>query len=78
MYSSRQAGAPITYVSKQLGHADASITLRVYAHYLPDPSRKDVDLLDTQLNATPAQPDQPVRALEPSELDEMFGKGYEA
>lgn len=37
-----QAGAPITYVSQQLGHADASITLRVYAHYLPDPSRKDV------------------------------------
>jgi integrase len=31
-----QAGAPITYVSEQLGHADASITLRFYAHYLPD------------------------------------------
>ena len=27
-----QDGAPITYVSKQLGHRDASITLRVYAH----------------------------------------------
>ena len=25
------AGAPITYVSQQLGHGDASITLRVYA-----------------------------------------------
>ena len=25
-----QAGAPITYVSAQLGHRDASITLRVY------------------------------------------------
>jgi integrase len=31
-----QAAAPATYVSRQLGHADASITLRVYAHYLPD------------------------------------------
>jgi len=72
-----QAGAPITYVSKQLGHADAAITLRVYAHYLPDPSRKDVDLLDTQPSATPAQPEPPVRALEPSELEEMFGESGE-
>lgn len=31
-----QAGEPITYVSQQLGHKDASITLRVYAHWLPD------------------------------------------
>ena len=31
-----QAGVPITYVSQQLGHRDASITLRVYAHWLPD------------------------------------------
>jgi len=31
-----QEGAPITYVSQQLGHRDASITLRVYAHWLPD------------------------------------------
>ena len=35
-----QAGAPITYVSQQLGHRDASITLRVYAHWLPDVSRR--------------------------------------
>ena len=41
-----QAGAPITYVSQQLGHADPSITFRVYAHYLPDGSQKDVDRLD--------------------------------
>ena len=31
-----QDGAPITYVSRQLGHKDASITLRVYAHWLPN------------------------------------------
>lgn len=49
-----QEGAPITYVSRQLGHKDASITLRVYAHWLPDGSReKLVDRLDdTQRSAT--------------------------
>jgi integrase len=53
-----QAGAPITYVSQQMGHRDASITLRVYAHYLPDASRREVDRLDAlQLSATPAQPE---------------------
>jgi hypothetical protein len=51
-------GAPITYVSRQLGHKDASITLRVYAHWIPDPSAvRAVDLLDdTQPSATRAQP----------------------
>ncbi len=53
-----QAGAPITYVSQQLGHRDASITLRVYAHWLPDASRRESDRLDTlQPSATPAQPE---------------------
>src|SRR5262249_25846355 len=42
-----QKGAPITYVSQQLGHKDPSITLRVYAHWLPDASRaRLVDALD--------------------------------
>src|SRR5262249_23954570 len=42
-----QHAAPITYVSRQLGHKDAAITLRVYAHWLPDASRdKLVNLLD--------------------------------
>jgi hypothetical protein len=42
-----QAGEPITYVSQQLGHKDPSITLRVYAHWLPDTTeRKGVDRLD--------------------------------
>lgn len=41
-----QAGAPITYVSAQLGHRDDSITLRVYAHYLPDASQREADRLD--------------------------------
>jgi integrase len=29
-----QADASITYVSRQLGHKDSSITLREYAHWL--------------------------------------------
>jgi integrase len=42
-----QAGEPITYVSGQMGHKDSAITLRVYAHWLPDStSRKGVDRLD--------------------------------
>ena len=51
------AGEPVTYVSRQLGHKDSSITLRVYARWLPDDTgRKGVDRLDdTQLTATPAQ-----------------------
>lgn len=37
-YASRllAMGAPLTYVSKQLGHADPQITLRYYAKYLAD------------------------------------------
>jgi integrase len=53
-----QEGAPITYVSRQLGHKDSSITLRVYAHWVPDASTvRAVDLLDdTQPSATQTQP----------------------
>ena len=52
-----QDGAPITYVSRQLGHKDASITLRVYAHWLRDASNdKLVDTLDD------AAPDGPQTA----------------
>jgi integrase len=72
-----QAGAPITYVSQQLGHADAAITLRVYAHYLPDGSRKEVDLLDTQPDATPAQPDDMLVAAAAAKPAEMFEKSGE-
>ncbi len=46
-----QAGAPITYVSRQLGHRDSAITLRVYAHWLPEAGpEKGVDRLDSQEN----------------------------
>jgi integrase len=54
-----QGGAAITYVSRQLGHKDPSITLRVYAHWTPDGSAaRAVDWLDdAQPSATQAQPD---------------------
>jgi len=40
------AGAPITYVSEQLGHANPSTTLRYYAKWIPSKGRRWVDLLD--------------------------------
>ena len=50
-----QAAEPITYVSRQLGHRDSAITLRVYAHWLPETTgRKGVDRLDE--NPAVAQP----------------------
>ena len=39
-------GAPITYVSAQLGHANPSTTLRYYAKWIPSKGRRWVDLLD--------------------------------
>ncbi len=39
-------GAPITYVSAQLGHTDATTTLRWYARWLPRTDRRAVDMLD--------------------------------
>jgi integrase len=41
-----QAGAPVTVVSKMLGHADPSITLKVYAHLWPS----DLDALADRLH----------------------------
>jgi hypothetical protein len=39
-------GEPITYVSAQLGHADATTTLRWYARWLPRTDKRAVDALD--------------------------------
>ena len=51
-------GEPVTYVSRQLGHKDSAITLKVCARWLQDDSRRrGVDRLDeTQPSAPPAQP----------------------
>jgi integrase len=56
-----QEGAPITYVSQQLGHRDPSITLRVYAHWLPDASNDTLvnRLDDAALDVTQASPTTP-------------------
>jgi integrase len=61
-----QEGAPITYVSQQLGHRDASITLRVYAHWLPDASNDTLvnrldDAASDVTQASPTTPDEEVQ-----------------
>jgi integrase len=58
-----QEGAPITYVSRQLGHKDSAITLKVYAHWLPDLTyARLVDRLDddemTAPDVTQASPER--------------------
>jgi integrase len=40
------AGAPITYVSAQLGHAPPPPTLRYYAKWIPSQGRRWVEVLD--------------------------------
>ena len=60
-----QDGAPITYVSRQLGHKDASITLRVYAHWLPaTTSGTFVNALD---DAAPGGPQTAPQAFDASD-----------
>ncbi|HEX6049599.1 MAG TPA: tyrosine-type recombinase/integrase, partial [Gemmatimonadaceae bacterium] len=48
-------GVPISYVSAQLGHADATTTLRWYARWLPSPqgSRRAVDVPGGETPAAP-------------------------
>ena len=48
------AGAPITYVSAQLGHANPTTTLRYYAEWIPSKGRRWVDLLDRAIDAVAA------------------------
>ena len=40
------AGAPITYVSAQLGHATPTTTLRYYAKWIPSKGQRWVEVLD--------------------------------
>jgi integrase len=40
------AGAPITYLSAQLGHATPTTTLRYYAKWIPSQGRRWVEVLD--------------------------------
>ncbi len=41
-----QAGTPLLYVSKQMGHASAATTLRFYAHYIPEQGQRWVNATD--------------------------------
>jgi integrase len=45
------AGADLAYVSAQLGHANPSITLRIYSHWVPGMRRVTTAVLDTNKNA---------------------------
>jgi len=42
------AGADLAYVSAQLGHANPSITLRIYSHWVPGTRRVATSILDTK------------------------------
>ena len=44
-------GAPIKAVSEMLGHADASTTMRIYAHVTPGMRRQVVDTMNTVFGA---------------------------
>ena len=59
------AGAPITYVSAQLGHANPTTTLRYYARWIPSRGRRWVDLLDRVAGFLGAQGARLVPRLEP-------------
>jgi len=69
-----QEGAPITYVSQQLGHRDASITLRVYAHWLPDASS---DRLVNRLDDTAPDGTQTAPATSDDEVQRVLTKWFE-
>ena len=51
-------GHNIGDVSYQLGHSDISTTYNVYTHWIPGKFKSEVDELDTQPNATYAQPEK--------------------
>jgi integrase len=42
------SGADLAYVSAQLGHANPSITLRIYSHWVPGTRRITTSILDTK------------------------------
>jgi integrase len=47
------AGADLAYVSAQLGHANPSIMLRIYSHWVPGTRRVTTSILDTKLASMP-------------------------
>jgi integrase len=49
------AGAPIAYVSEQMGHSSIELTVKRYGHLQPRANRKFVNNLHGLKSATPAQ-----------------------
>ena len=49
-------GVPVPVVSQLLGHADSSITLKVYAHMLPDHQGVAALAINSLLNGAAAEP----------------------
>jgi integrase len=47
------AGADLAYVSAQLGHANPSITLKIYSHWVPGTRRVTTSILDTKSASMP-------------------------
>jgi len=69
-----QDGASLAYVKEQMGHSSIQITVDTYGHLIPEADIAWVDRLDEkttpQQSATPAQPTQPAREQEYSEVVE--------
>ena len=61
-----QAGKNIRWVADQLGHADPALTLRVYAHAMPE-DETDLSFADFSV------PGRPNTALPDSDFDEDLG-----
>lgn len=59
------AGADLAYVSAQLGHANPSITLRIYSHWVPGTRRVSTAVLDRK-NASNLQMEGVGEAVEKS------------
>jgi hypothetical protein len=69
------AGAPITYVSAQLGHANPATTLRYYARWIPGHGRRWVDLLDLDRPTAILEPEmEPKRGVTRVDDPEVFKK----
>ncbi len=47
------SGADLAYVSAQLGHANPSITLSIYSHWVPGTRRITTSILDTKSVSMP-------------------------
>jgi hypothetical protein len=60
------AGADLAYVSAQLCHANPSITLRIYSHWVPGTRRITTSVLDMQ-SANIRQMEEPEKGKEEKE-----------